>query len=99
MKLSRNQYFMLGTLLILFGIQFRMVQSFVLNEPTTRALIRVSKSNPVTANEGSSLGNFFRDVAVPRPKKKVEPPRWLGLALVALGAVVSLHAVAMPKQG
>ncbi|TVQ03776.1 MAG: hypothetical protein EA381_00910 [Planctomycetaceae bacterium] len=99
MEISRNRYFLAGMLLILLGLQFRLVQSFVLNESATRTLIRVSKSNPVTASESSALGNFIRDIAVPRPKKQVEPPRWLGLALVAIGAVVSLHAVALPKEG
>lgn len=95
--LSRNRYFMIGVLLVMFGLQFRVVQSFVLNEPTTRTLMKLNKDSSVAAN-GPDLAGFIQDVAVPKPTKKVEPPRWVGLALVALGAVITLHAVAMPKR-
>jgi hypothetical protein len=98
MEFTRNRYFMLGMLLILLGIQFRMVQSFVLNEPATRTLVKLSKNSPAAANSGPSLNSFFMQIA-PHPKKRVEPPRWLGLAMVAVGAVISLHALAMPRQG
>jgi hypothetical protein len=35
---------------------------------------------------------------MPKPTKRVEPPRWIGLALAAVGSVLSLHAIAMPKK-
>ncbi len=87
---------MFGVLFILLGIQFRMVQSFVLNEPTTRTLARVTKQAPIAA-QNQGLTSFLMQVH-PSPKKKVEPPRWLGLAMVTIGVVFSLHAVAMPRQ-
>lgn len=96
--INRNHLFMVGTLLILLGVQFRMVQSFVLNEPTTRTLIKLSQKAPAAVTNNSSLDSFLAQV-VPNPKKRIEPPRWLGLAMVAVGAVVSLHALAMPRQG
>ncbi len=98
MEFNRNRLFMVGMLLILLGVQFRMVQSFVLNEPTTRTLIKLSKNAPASVTNNSSIDNFLVQVA-PNPKKRIEPPRWLGLAMVAVGAVVSLHALAMPRQG
>jgi hypothetical protein len=96
MQFTRNRYFMAGMLLVMLGIQFRLVQSFVLNEPTTRALARISKQNPVASN-APSMASFLIQV-YPNPKKSVEPPRWLGLAMVTVGAVVALHAMAMPRQ-
>jgi len=87
---------MAGMLLVMLGIQFRLVQSFVLNEPTTRAIAKITKQSPVASN-APSMTSFLLQV-YPSPKKKVEPPRWLGLAMVAVGAVVALHAIAMPKQ-
>jgi hypothetical protein len=95
MQMNRNRYFLFGVLLILLGIQFRMVDSFVLNEPATRALARFTKHSPVASNDSmtSLMLQFY-----PKPMKHVTPPRWLGLALIAIGAVVSLHAVAIPKQ-
>lgn len=98
MEFTRNRYFMLGMLLILLGIQFRMVQSFVLNEPATRTLVKLSKNSPAAASNTSALNSFFIQLA-PHPKKRVVPPRWLGLAMIAVGAVISLHALAMPRQG
>jgi len=95
MEMNRNRYFLLGVLLILLGIQFRMVDSFVLNEPTTRVLAKVSKQTHVASND--SFSSFLMQV-YPKPTKRVHPPRWLGLALIAVGSVVSLHAVAIPRQ-
>jgi len=94
MQMTRNRYFLIGVLLILFGIQFRMVDSFVLNEPTTRALARMSKQSNVASTD--SFNSFLMQVH-PKPTKRVHPPRWLGLAMIAVGTVVSLHAIAIPK--
>ncbi len=96
MQFTRNRYFMAGTLLVLLGIQFRMVQSFVLNESTTRTLAKVSKQTQVTSSN-DTMTSFLMQVH-PSPKKRVEPPRWLGLAMVAVGAVFALHAMAMPRD-
>ena len=94
MQMTRNRYFMLGVLMILLGIQFRMIDSFVLNEPTTRALARMTKQSSVAAND--SFTNFMMQVH-PKPTKRVTPPRWLGLAMIAVGSVISLHAIAIPR--
>lgn len=95
MKLTRNQYFLIGILLVLLGTQFRMIDSFVLNEPTTRALAKMSKKSQPTVND--SFSTFLMQVH-PKPTKRVHPPRWLGLAMIAVGSVVSLHAIAIPRQ-
>ena len=95
MSLYRNRYFFVGVLLVLLGVQFRMVHSFVLNEPTTRALARFSKSTPVADNSGMS--SMLMQV-YPNPTKRVEPPRWMGLAMITVGAIISFHAVAIPRH-
>lgn len=94
MSIYRNRYFLAGVLLILLGVQFRMVHSFVLNEPTTRVLARVAKSPPVADN--SSVSNLWLQVA-PNPTKRIEPPRWLGLAMIAVGTVITCHAIVIPR--
>ncbi len=94
--IKRNHLFMVGLLLVLLGVQFRMVQSFVLNEPTTRTLIKLSQKAPAAVTNNSPLESFLAQLA-PNPKKRIEPPRWLGLAMMAVGAVISLHALAMPR--
>lgn len=95
MSMYRNRYFLAGILLILLGIQFRMVDSFVLNEPTTRALARVTQSTPVADNTG--MTSFLMTVH-PKPMKRVRPPRWLGLAMICVGAVISCHAIVIPRH-
>jgi len=95
MSMYRNRYFLLGVLLILLGIQFRMVDSFVLNESTTRTLAKVTKTQPIANNQ--ALSSFFMEVH-PNPKKRVKPPRWLGLAMITVGSVITLHALAIPRH-
>ena len=95
MQMTRNRYFLLGVLLILLGFQFRMVESFVLNEPTTRVLARVTRGTPVASND--MMSSIVMSVH-PNPTKRVAPPRWMGLAMIAAGTVVALHAIAIPKN-
>ena len=94
MSMYRNRYFLLGILLILLGIQFRMVDSFVLNERATRALARITKSETVADSTGISSMMMFM---YPKPMKRIQPPRWLGLAMLALGSVITLHALSIPR--
>ncbi|EMI46948.1 LPS O-antigen subunit length determinant protein (WzzB/FepE family) [Rhodopirellula rubra] len=96
MEMNRNRYFLIGVLLVLLGSQFRMIDSFVLNEPTTRALANMSRN--ATPTPSDSFSTFLMQVH-PKPTKRVHPPRWLGLAMIAVGSVVSLHALAIPRNG
>ena len=95
MTLDRNRYFMLGIILFLLGIQFRMVDSFVLNEGSTRALQRIAKQAKV-ADANSATTNAFMQ-ASPSPKKSFKHPPWLGFVLLTVGGVMSLHALVLPK--
>lgn len=95
MSMYRNRYFLLGILLILLGVQFRMVQSVVLNERATRVLARVTKTTPVADNSGM---RSIMSMVYPKPTARIEPPRWLGLSLIAVGSVISLHALSIPKR-
>ena len=90
----RNRYLLAGFLLLFAGVQFRMVQSFVLNEPTTRALAKISE--PATPTAESSMNSFLMRV-VPNPRKTVTPPRWLGLSMITFGAVIVFHSLVIPR--
>jgi hypothetical protein len=95
MDLNRHQFFFIGLLVLLVGVQFRYVNAFVLNAETTRFLAdRTGQSNSlsssiITATDGTGAG----------PRKVVEPPEWLSWCLISVGAVLCLHSLAMPRPG
>ncbi len=95
MEFSRNRYFALGVLFLLLGLQFRMIDSFVLNEASTRALSRVANDTQLASQDFTTT---LYTTANPQFKKRVTPPRWLGFALLAVGGVIALHAMALPKN-
>ena len=97
MELNRNQFLLIGLVLILLGLQLRFVDTFVLNESSTKFLARqTGKAEPKSmwtmpvslATQGSMA-----------PRKKIRPPRWLAWALLSVGAVFVLHSLAMKKPG
>ena len=95
MDIDRNRYFMFGVILFLLGLQFRLVDSFVLNENSTRALHRfVQKANIADSNVAT---NVYVQVAS-SPKKNFRPPNWLGFVLLTVGGVMSLHAMVLPRR-
>lgn len=95
MEINRNQWFMIGLVILALGIQFRMVQSFVLNEKTTEILAkRLKKDDAVTSTFIPSFG-----AAPPPSRRTIEPPRWLGFMMISAGAVLVLHSFAMPRPG
>ena len=93
-SMYRSRYFLIGVLLILLGVQFRMVDSFVLNAPATEMLTTVTEKVKVASTSNSSLfTRLYRS-----PTYRVTPPRWLGLAMIAVGAVISFHAMSVPRR-
>ncbi len=94
MELNRNHYFILGIVVLLIGIQLRMVESYVLNEDATRWLME--RSNDPTHQMVTTASNLF-PAAGPLPGKTVVPPEWMGWAAISLGSVLVLHSLALPK--
>jgi hypothetical protein len=93
MELNRNQFFMIGLVVLFLGIELRLVDSFVLNDKTTRFLAAQTKSAESTAG---SLAQFL-PASGPIPRKVIRPPQWLGWSLISLGSVLVLHSLAMRK--
>jgi hypothetical protein len=92
MELNRNQFFMVGIFLVLMGVQFRLVESITLNDKTTRFL-----ADHMASAATSSAASIFPSSSVPR--KTIQPPQWVGWALISVGAVCILHSLAMKKPG
>ena len=57
MDFNRNQLFLVGLLLLLFGLQFRLVETFTLNQPTTRFLHPLDGGAPSAAAQAASATN------------------------------------------
>jgi hypothetical protein len=93
MELNRNHYFMAGMVLLLLGIQLRLVDSYVLNEHSTR-MLNARAENGSLAN----VGAMFQNVTAPS-RKVIKPPESLGWALMSVGSVLILHALAMKGPG
>jgi hypothetical protein len=92
--MDRQRWLLFGVLLILLGFQFRMVQSFSLNENATRVLAKVTQQTPMA--DSSGMTNVYMNVA-PNPSKTITPPRWIGVAMIAIGSVMTLQSFAMPR--
>ncbi len=93
-ELNRNQYFFLGIVIILMGLQLRMVSSYVLNQEATKFLAERTQAS--TSN--TSMVSFTSDIGV-LPNKVINPPEWLGWCLISVGSVLILHSMAMKRPG
>jgi hypothetical protein len=92
-ELNRNHYFMAGVVLLLLGIQLRLVDSYVLNEQTTRVLTPQSSNSAV-----ATIRPLLQSVSLAQ-HKVIKPPESLGWALMSIGSVLILHALAMKSPG
>jgi len=92
-ELNRNQYFFVGVVIVLMGIQFRVVREFVLTEDATRFLAERMHS---TGSEGALALSANLGTG---PQKVLHPPEWLGWCLISIGSVLILHSLAMPRPG
>lgn len=95
-KFDRNKCFLIGALLVLFGLQFRLVQRVTLTQHASDIVAKATAPDPA---EASAATRMYLAVGPQQPKKTVEPPRWLGLALMSIGAVFVMNAYVMPKPG
>lgn len=92
MELNRNHYFMAGVVLLLMGIQLRLVDTFVLNEHATKLMTP-------QASEGLMNLRPVLQTVTPTTRKVIKPPESLGWALMSIGSVLVLHALAMKAPG
>jgi hypothetical protein len=94
MELNRNQYFFVGLVVLLMGLQLRAVSSYTLTHDATKFLAQ--RSEP--ASTESAMFNLSTDLGA-APQKVITPPEWLGWCLMSIGGVLILHSLAMKKPG
>ena len=83
MEISRNQYFLIGLLVLFAGIQFHMIDTIKLT-PQCAQFLAERTGQPVEA------------AAI---KTSLRPPEWLSWSLLSVGSVLILHSWAMKKPG
>ncbi|MEM6654562.1 MAG: hypothetical protein AAF596_02045 [Planctomycetota bacterium] len=95
MEFNRNQYFFAGVLVLLIGLQVRMISSFELSSEASRMLAE----GPAASSQSSqfSFASAQQTIAPQMSRKVIEPPEWLGWCLISVGAVLGLHSLAMKK--
>ena len=94
MEFNRNQYFMAGVVILLLGVQIRMVDSYVLNAESSRFIAQritgpLSLPGSPMQQQSSPIGLGLR--------RTIKPPDWLGWAVISIGAVLILHSLAMRR--
>ena len=93
MDINRNQYFMLGVIVLLVGVQFRLVDKYVLNETCSKF---------IAEKLGGPADKATLDITpstASAPLRTVELPIWAGFAMMSVGAVLVLHSLAMKRPG
>jgi hypothetical protein len=94
MEINRNQYFMIGLVLLLLGLQLRSVETYVLNERASRFVADRLTPALADANGGSAFSS-----SIPTARRTLKPPPWTGYAVISIGAVLVLHSLAMRRPG
>lgn len=95
MKLNRNHYFFLGVLLLFMGLQFRLIETYVLNQQASNVLAKqMGNAGDRTA---IGLAGIWPNSAPSQATRAITPPKAVGWAMLALGGILVLHAVALQK--
>ena len=95
MDFNRTKLFMIGMFALLAGIQFRMVDTYVLNKDATQFI--QSRVNRVDANAAVAARNWLPPAASP-PLQRWTPPRAVGWALLSVGGVLVLYTLLIRRS-
>ncbi len=89
-----SRIFIVGVVALLLGVQLRAVDSVVL---THRASVAIDSKMKQSRLQTNSPYDTLRMTAGPTPKKTIHPPRWLGWAMLSVGAVLVFHGLTIRK--
>jgi len=95
MELTRSKILIIGMLLLLAGIQFRLVDTYVLNQDATQFI--QSRIKRVDASAAVAARSWLPSMTHP-PLQTWSPPRRLGWALISVGGVLVLYTLALRKH-
>ena len=94
MDITRYHIFLVGTVVVLLGIELRFVDSVVLTPKATKFLAE-QMGHPAAA-ASDAIGSLSGGEAT-LPSKVLRPPEWLSWFLVSVGSVLILQSCAMVK--
>ena len=97
MDFNRNQFMLIGVVLLFLGIQLRMVDSYVLTESSARFLAKQTQAERASAFPLPAA--MTAPSLLPAQHRRIQPPRWLSWAFISAGVILSLHSLAMKKPG
>jgi len=95
MDLNRNQFFLLGMVALLLGLQFLLTYEYVMTPECTKFLAEKT-GHPMAAAIDTADAFSLSDETV-APPKEFRPPDWLGWLFTSAGSVLILHALALKK--
>lgn len=96
MELSRNHYFSIGLVILFIGIQGRMVYSVELTPECVKFLAEKTGHPMAAAIKAADDSNSSGKTVA--PSKTIVFPDYAGWSSISIGAVLILHALAMPKS-
>lgn len=100
MEFNRNHYLLAGTVILLLGIQLRMVDSYVLNPKVSEYLLKMKGSVSLNEPKQNPILSLWQATNAPMPTTTLHPPAWVGWAMMSVGTVLVLHSLAMkPPAG
>ncbi len=96
------RFFIIGTLLVLIGVQLRVVDSFVLTPKATEFVEhRIRNSGlqkPAIARSTTYDYDSLLLSSGPRTSRRIQPPRWMGWAALSAGGVLMFHGLTLRKM-
>jgi hypothetical protein len=85
MQIRRQHLFVTGLVLLLLGIQFRMIERYVLNDTSTRLLAKYF-GEPAHTPDGAVARVFLASGAP--ANYTIRPPRWISYSLLSAGFIL-----------
>lgn len=95
MEISRNQWFVIGFIVLFIGIQFRLIHSYTLTSEATKVLAK-QMGHPVAAGDEAMASVVGGGTSI--PGKELVPPEWIGFSLISVGAVIFLLCITQKNQ-
>ena len=101
--MAAARIFLMGVIILFFGVQLRAVDTFVLNEKVSSIINKriAAKTPAVAPARQAGLYDPYWGLEDQTPKapalprlRRITPPRWLGYSFLSIGAILVCTAPA-----